>query len=64
MTRSRSRSKPRRERTREYEVTPTCVVLGSILRFSSLVAVLIKSADLSHGSARVRRHFLLYFWHQ
>ena len=44
-TECRPRSKPRRERTQECRVTPTRGVLGSGLRFSSMVAGLMKSAD-------------------
>jgi hypothetical protein len=40
------RSEPRRERTQEYKVTPTCAVLGSDLCFSSMVAARIQSAVL------------------
>jgi hypothetical protein len=40
------RSKPRRDRTEEHKVTPTREVLGSGLLFRSMVAALIKSADL------------------
>jgi hypothetical protein len=39
-------SKPRRERTQEYDVTSTCWVLVTLLCFHSITAGLMKSAGL------------------
>src|SRR5687768_12772425 len=57
----KSRSKPRRERTQEYKLTPTCEVLGSALHFFSMVSALLCSPTPSRYRpiGRDRRGLLL-----